>query len=450
MLAFRSAGRALAIDAAAVAEIAVAGGLTHVPLSPAALKGLANLRGQVAPVVSLAEALGLSGEPGGEGRLLVLAGDDPLALAIDSVIALQAPVEGPAGLEIAGVAVERLDVDALIGEAFGALQRRTGARQVSVRAVDHAEVADARAAYLQVSVGDQAYALPLEAVAGVMSLPTKIADVASADPAMLGAVEHGDGLLPLVSLRKLLAAPSSRQEAMVVVTQIGDSAVGLVVDVVTAVLRVTPDMVGDAPAILNRGSGEAKIQAIARTPDGLVCLLHPQALFDAATLALASGAGMASDHAEEAVSSESVVLFRLGPQTYGVPAAMVREVVRAPAQLTRPPRLPAFIAGVMNHRGEPLAVIDQGRRFATEPNPGDGQVIVLAIGDLSVGLLVDAVETLVQLSAEAISRAPPLIQARSAVFDRVCQVDADGRLILLIAAEALAEEARRDLQAALA
>ena len=52
-----------------------------------------------------------------------------------------------------------------------------------------------------------------------------------------------------------------------------------------------------------------------------------------------------------------VVIFRLGAEEFGVPIMNVQEIVRVPETLTRVPKAPAFVEGVINLRGTVLPVM---------------------------------------------------------------------------------------------
>ena len=56
-------------------------------------------------------------------------------------------------------------------------------------------------------------------------------------------------------------------------------------------------------------------------------------------------------------------MFRLGDDEFGLPIDAVDEVARVPDQITRVPKTPKFLEGVVNLRGEVLPVVDQRRRF---------------------------------------------------------------------------------------
>ena len=85
---------------------------------------------------------------------------------------------------------------------------------------------------------------------------------------------------------------------------------------------------------------------------------------------------------------------------------MVEEVARAPAQVTRLPKTPAFLEGVINLRGEVLPVVDQRRRFDMPPaaDRDARRLIVVRTDRHRAGLIVDAVSEVLRSSAEAIEQ----------------------------------------------
>lgn len=93
---FALAGQALAVDVRCVREVAVFEEWTVLPLAPVHLLGVANLRGDVMPIVDARPLLGLPARRGGEqrARTLVVAADGlEAALVIDGVTSLEAFTE---------------------------------------------------------------------------------------------------------------------------------------------------------------------------------------------------------------------------------------------------------------------------------------------------------------------------------------------------------------------
>ncbi|SRR6266487_3053087 len=84
-LQLRLAEEKYAIQIDQVIQVARFGDLTAVPGSPAALLGVRNLRGQVLPVIDLAQLLGISGTTQPAHLVVGTAGGRQAGLAIDEV-----------------------------------------------------------------------------------------------------------------------------------------------------------------------------------------------------------------------------------------------------------------------------------------------------------------------------------------------------------------------------
>ena len=311
---------------------------------------------------------------------------------------------------------------------------------------------------LSFDLSQQEFALPLDRVREIIPLPDHIAELPRPETAVLGVVTLRDRLLPLVSLRALLGLPAddlSKQRGKVVVMSIGEGAIGLAVDATREILRLDPDTVDPAPALLTRGEGDAEIVSICRLDDGrrLVALLSPDRLFRSDLVRRIindQAAGEAGMQAEaNAMAEEQFIIFRLGRQDYGIPIASVCEIARPPERLTRLPKAPAFIDGVMNLRGSVVPVVDLRRRFdlVDTEQAGSRRILMLAIGGLTAGFLVDGVSEILKVTSDAICPAPELSPEQMRLISRVINLEGSGRLILLVDPAQLLDKVEADLLA---
>ena len=86
--------------------------------------------------------------------------------------------------------------------------------------------------------------------------------------------------------------------------------------------------------------------------------------------------------------------FRLGAvERYGIPYRYLEELLYV-GNLARVPCTPAFVAGVVNHRGELLTILDlkQFFRMPAMPMGEDTRIVVVKHAGMRVGLLVDDVD----------------------------------------------------------
>ncbi|MEK1888427.1 MAG: chemotaxis protein CheW, partial [Phyllobacterium sp.] len=233
---------------------------------------------------------------------------------------------------------------------------------------------------------------------------------------------------------------------------------GLVVNDLDVIRRLPDHAIDAIPAVLQKGRGDAQIEAIGRIAEGgqLISILSPEKLFGhkEVTQAIARNQGAkpmeATGTSGEAL--EQFLIFQLGDETYGLPVRSVDEVVRVPSDITRVPGAPSFVVGVINLRGKAVPLIDQRARFDTPSTQQSAKTraIVLTLGQLQAGFVIDGVSEVKAIASSALSEAPKFSSEQTDVFDRVAHIEADGRMILLIDPQELLSRAERDVVASIA
>ncbi|MFL5157823.1 MAG: chemotaxis protein CheW [Microvirga sp.] len=448
-----------ALPASDVAEVIRPPAVTRVPLGPSSLVGIANLRGAVMPVISLHCLFGGKERPTANARVVVIDRGAPIGLVIDSVASLGSADAS----EVDGASARLIDLDALLSRDFGNFSRRVQHRRVSEMSEPQAGTAISRdeVALVCFAVAGQDFALPLDSVHEVVTLPPGVAAAPQAEDVMRGVMALRERLLPLVSLRGLLGLRAGGHEdakSRVVVARIGEALIGLVTDGMKEILRVPSDEIEPVPAILTRGAAEAKIQGIYRLEGGrrLVSVLSTDSLFR--DRALAEHIAPQKEKSPEMSSPDSssdgdeqFIVFQLGGEEYGLPVASVDEVVRVPETLSRLPKAPDFIEGVMNLRGHVVPVIDQRRRFKFE---GRGErrrerIVVVTIDHMQAGFVVDTVSEVLKIPRSQLRPTPDLAADGSQIIDRIANIDVEGRMILLLNPRELLDRAEKDLLVAM-
>lgn len=105
--------------------------------------------------------------------------------------------------------------------------------------------------------------------------------------------------------------------------------------------------------------------------------------------------------------NKSLVGFVVGNVHYAVPISAVREIVN-PTTLTELPHLPEGLAGVADHRGEVIPIIDLRARFGLSLERDRSRVkwIVIEVAGRTVGIIVDQVTAVFGTGGEDV-RPPP-------------------------------------------
>lgn len=153
----------------------------------------------------------------------------------------------------------------------------------------------------------------------------------------------------------------------------------------------------------------------------------------AATLSGPTGRiGENADSTSGSAITKEFVSFAIGEDHYGVDIMAVREI-KEWSVITRLPKQPEYVRGVLNLRGVMVPIIDLRCRFGqglTETTPLH-IVVIVQIDERLVGLLVDRVLDIVAFDVGKIQAVPKMVQSARAGF-LAGLVTLDGNLIALV------------------
>ena len=100
--------------------------------------------------------------------------------------------------------------------------------------------------------------------------------------------------------------------------------------------------------------------------------------------------------------------FSLGSEEYAIPLLMVREVISVP-ETTPIPKSPAHFLGIMNLRGQIISVIDLRKKLKIEIREKlDETVIIVNVGGVYIGVVVDSINRVIGFSADEVSDVPEI------------------------------------------
>jgi purine-binding chemotaxis protein CheW len=478
---FRMEKETFAVPLIEVQEIIRLPDIVEVPRSARHLKGLANLRGSVLPVINLRQVFGMSETVADDStRVVVMNAGTPIGFVVDRmervIAADPREVESVGGIratvdaELLQGVVKRADGMVMIldtarllqggGEGKARSARSASANVESLSTKRGEGEASDEIRLVSFEVDGQEYALPIESVEEIVQLPDHINALPNSRQHLLGVMNLRNRMLPLVSLRSMfgLPAPDEEQQSRIVVVSheiAGAShSVGLVTDTVKEVLRAPKSAVDPVPRLIASQSGQQEVESLCRLEEGkrLVSIMAPERLFlnDQMGGALDEGAA-GEDNAmtspqrgaeQRADDEEQFVIFTLADEEYGVPIDAVQEIVRVPEQITRMPKTPAFVEGIINLRGSVMPIIDQRRRFGLpDMAHNDRQrIVVFVVKGVRTGFIVDSVSEVLKVSRAQISDAPDLAGEHDGAVGRVANLVDAKRLILMLDAGKLLSE----------
>lgn len=144
-----------------------------------------------------------------------------------------------------------------------------------------------------------------------------------------------------------------------------------------------------------------------------------------------------------------LVVFELNQNEFAVPIDQVWRVEPLAEQpMTRVPRAPTFLEGVINLRGQVVPVLDLKKRFGLPqtPWPHKARILVVEMEKQRVGLMVDAVTDILWFPKANIDPPPAMVSQISGAFVQgVGELD-DRLLTILNLQEVLNPSERRELK----
>ncbi len=108
--------------------------------------------------------------------------------------------------------------------------------------------------------------------------------------------------------------------------------------------------------------------------------------------------------------------FSLGQEEFAIPLLSVKEVIAVP-EFTPIPFTPGHVLGIMNLRGQVISVIDLRKKLEVAPKANsETAVIICDLTTLSLGIVVDSVNSVLAPTSSDISPKPDIRGSRHAEF----------------------------------
>lgn len=142
-----------------------------------------------------------------------------------------------------------------------------------------------------------------------------------------------------------------------------------------------------------------------------------------------------------------LVTFSIGEEEFGVDILKVQEIIRT-MEITKVPKAPDFVEGVINLRGNVIPIIDLRKRFglATREHDKHTRIIVIEISNMIVGFVVDSVSEVLRIPANTVEPPPPVVSGLESEYISGVGKLEDRLLILLDLDRLLSGDEKKVLQ----
>jgi purine-binding chemotaxis protein CheW len=256
--------------------------------------------------------------------------------------------------------------------------------------------------------------------------PRPLTRVPHGPPSLLGVVNLRGGVLPVISLARMLdrePGPAAGSNRIVVVNR--NSRFGLLVDQVFALTRTADSQAIDLGALLARDFG-----GVSRPTGGRA--------------EIPAGATSSAPKDSEDTGDLALITFLAAGQEYALSLDKVAEVLALPAEITEAPGTDGAMIGVTALRGRllPLASLHVLLGLKARGNEGKPFVVVTRLGGALVGLVVDRLGAILRAPIAALDPVPPVLTRGKAEarIDAICRLDRGMRLVSILSPERLFDD----------
>lgn len=139
-----------------------------------------------------------------------------------------------------------------------------------------------------------------------------------------------------------------------------------------------------------------------------------------------------SEKARQADTSERYLAFLLGKEQYAIPLLQVKEVIEM-SEPTPLPESPPYFKGIINLRGQVISVLDLRAKLQLQKieNGPKTAIIILDIDpSVSIGVIVDRINSVLAFHSEDVSAAPDSMSGKDNYVTGVARRDNHLTLIL--------------------
>jgi len=152
----------------------------------------------------------------------------------------------------------------------------------------------------------------------------------------------------------------------------------------------------------------------------------------------------------ETKSDVQLAVFQLDGQPYAIDIEKIKQIIR-PLKITKLPRAPSFVEGVIDLRGVVLPVVDMRKRFSLpsrgEAESKDDKIIIVSVAKKIVGIVVDDVTEVIPMAKNEIQPPPRVVKGVEANYLKgVCRYH-DQILMILNLDELLTAEEKIQIAA---
>ncbi len=318
---------------------------------------------------------------------------------------------------------------------------------------------------LSFKMGDAKFGLDIDQIREIIKM-VKISHLPDGPDSVEGVINLRGKIVPVVDLRTICEVEVGKEDIIhlhIIIVQIEKTIIGMIVDKANEVLKIEPGSIEppcEGIPLIQFLSGVAKLEnelmfildlnkiftfqqksilkkvnrkkIEAQLKEEIEILPMVKSILHQRAISLSKAEGLRKEIRGEA----QLLSFSLGKEWYGLRAKSIREILRPP-KITKLPFTPECLLGIINLRGEIVAVVDIKKILDLPQEEKDflkgPRIIVIEAQKKTVGLWVDKVEEMVDFLPSAIG--PPLStldKTRASFIEGEVEIEEKNRVVTLL------------------
>jgi len=428
------------VDIMDVKEIIRVPNITKVPNAPAYIEGACNLRGNVLPIIDGRARLNLERKLKDENsRILVIDVDGKATgIIVDKVSEVMrvntSNIENPPQIVknvgsdyLNGVVkldngnrlimlldvVKILKADSIVNDLKKINDKTSQKNSTVINSITTESIDEEQ--LVSFLLDKEEYAIGIMMVKEIIRVP-QIVKIPNCEAFIEGVVSLRSLVLPIINLRTCFGMEymEINDRTRILVVDMGSFTAGLLVDKVSEVLRIPTSIIQPPPKFTSQNVEQLKGVAKLNNGNRMILVLEPSKLVSDVQINSISEINEIPEQItdeksmiRQSIEEEQLVTFKIDMEEYGIKIANVQEINRM-TNITKVPRAPACIEGIVNLRGNIIPALNLRRLFnLTDKQVSDAtRIIIVDFEGRKTGIVVDSVSEVLRFD-KALIEAPP-------------------------------------------
>jgi len=287
--------------------------------------------------------------------------------------------------------------------------------------------------YLFFMMGGEQYALEVDSIREIISLPETFTAIAESNKEILGMMSLRDDLLVVADLREYYDFNASIEEKnRIIVSQSKGRHIGLVVDEIVDIQDVEISKIEGMPENFK----DKKINGVLHLNNQLISVVNTEVV---RTLVNEQSHLIGDKDHEVEVAEKSneepieVVIFKMADEEYAFDIDDVSEIIDM-TEITPIADSIEHIKGVINIRGQVISIASLYNILNLKENENvDQQIIITDVNETRVGFVVDKVNDVRGISSDEINED----DEKGRIFSNILQLEEGKRLVMMFDSKVL-------------